>query len=203
MATELPFVSESQRMTLAIRMLRFEARTRTIRLATRLSDDQIRRVYHQAGLSSATSRHRGRSPSSAMQFTRSSAAQLESSIFAGVLMKHGLLKGRRPRPWLHNALHYAQRFCDAYADYLQLSQAEPLSFEQAWYLARLLAARGDLYLQRCPRCDGYFVRDTTTVLKDQCPLCWLREQPQRSKPALRPPRRQIAAARATAAVMSM
>jgi hypothetical protein len=182
MAELVSMSDEAARVAVAARMLGFEARTRTIRLATRLSDDQIRRLYHQ--VRAAASRHRGRSPSSVLQYTRNFAAQLESSIFSGVLVKHGLLKGRRPRPWLHNALQYAQRFCDAYADYLQLAHQEVLSFEQAWFLARALAARGELYLQRCPRCVGYFVRDTSTVLKDQCPLCQLREQPARSKPLL-------------------
>lgn len=181
MKEELPIVSEAARLAVAMRMLGFEARTRTIRLATHLSDDQIRRLYHQAGLSVASNRHRGRSPSSATQYTRSMAVQLESSIFSGVLVRHGLLKGRRPRPWLHNGLQYAQRFCDAYADYLHIAQLDRLSFEQAWFLARNLAAHGDLYLQNCPRCTSYFVRDTSTVLKDQCPLCLLREQPASSR----------------------
>jgi Flagellar transcriptional activator (FlhC) len=168
--------SEAARFTVALRMLMFEARTRTIRLATGLSDEQIRRLYHQTGISAASSRHRGKSPSNALQYTRNLAAQLESSIVAGVLVKHGLLKGRRPRPWLHDGLQYAQRFCDAYSEYLRMVNQDALSFEQCWYLARSLAARGQLYLQHCPRCASHFVRDTSTVLKGKCPLCHLREQ---------------------------
>lgn len=172
---ELQAANEAARFAVALRMLMFEARTRTIRLATGLSDEQIRRLYHQGGISAASSRHRGRSPSNALQYTRNLAAQLESSIVAGVLVKHGLLKGRRPRPWLHDGLQYALRFCEAYAEYLRMAQHEALNFDQCWYLARTLAARGELYLQHCPRCASYFVRDTSTVLKSQCPLCYLRE----------------------------
>lgn len=168
--------NEAVRFAVALRMLLFEARTRTIRLATGLSDEQIRRLYHQAGISAASSRHRGRSPSNVLQYTRTLAAQLESSIVAGVLVKHGLLKGRRPRAWLHDGLQYAQRFCDAYAEYLRMAHHDALNFEQCWYLARGLAARGALYLQHCVRCAGYFVRDNSTVLRNQCPLCHLREQ---------------------------
>lgn len=176
---ELQAASEAARFAVALRMLMFEARTRTIRLATGLSDEQIRRLYHQAGISAASSRHRGRSPSNALQYTRNLAAQLESSIFSGVLVKHGLLKGRRPRPWLHDGLQYALRFCDAYAEYLRMAHHDALNFEQCWYLARSLAARGELYLQHCPRCTSHFVRDTSTVLKGDCPLCHLREQSAR------------------------
>ncbi len=176
MAAQIDLAGEAQRLAVAMRMLKFEARTRTIRLATQLSDDQIRRLYHQGGVAMTGSRHRGRSPSNALQYTRNAAAQLESSIFSGVLVKHGLLKGRRPKPWLHNALQYAQRFCDAYAEYQPMAQQEALNFEQAWFLARSLAARAELYLQRCTQCTGHFVRDTSTVLKHQCPLCQLRDR---------------------------
>ncbi len=167
---------EAARFSVAVRMLMFEARTRTIRLATGLSDEQIRRLFHQGSALNGSSRHRGRSPSNARQYTRSLAAQLESSIFCGVLVRHGLLKGRRPRPWLHDGLQYAQRFCDAYAEYLRMAHHDALNFEQCWYLARCLAARRELYLQHCPRCASHFVRDTSTVLKGECPLCHLREQ---------------------------
>ena len=176
MAAQLDLAGEAERLAVAMRMLKFEARTRTIRLATQLSDDQIRRLYRHGDIAENSSRHRGRSPSSALQYTRSAAAQLESSIFCGVLVKHGLLKGRRPKPWLYDALQYAQRFCDAYAEYLPLAQQESLNFEQAWFLARSLAARAELYLQKCAQCAGHFVRDHSTVLKHRCPLCRLRER---------------------------
>jgi hypothetical protein len=167
--------SEAERDAAALRMLKFEARTRTIRLATGMTEEQIRRLYHRAAIAKTSNRHRGRSPSSAAQFTRNHAAQLESSIISGVLIKHGLLKGRRPKPWLNLGVQYALLFCDAYAEYRQIADAA-MSFEQAWYFARCLAARGEIYLQHCERCNSYFVRDLTTVLKHQCPVCKLREQ---------------------------
>lgn len=191
--TKLLPASEAERDAVALRMLKFEARTRTIRLAAGLSEEYIRRLYHKAAIAKTTSRHRGRSPSSVAQFTRNHAAQLESSIMSGVLITHGLLKGRRPKPWLHIGLQYARLFCDAYADYLHLAQGEALNFEQAWYFARCLAARGEIYLQHCGRCTSHFVRDTSTVLKHQCPVCQQREQQAsttntkpRRKPAAKP-----------------
>ncbi len=173
--------TQLERETVALHMIRYEARTRTIRLATRLTEDQIRRLYRQARLgvtAEKAQRHRGRSPTQALQYTRNLATQLEASILAGVLAKHGMLRGRRDKPWLNNSLHYAQRFCVAYGDYQPLASHEPLNFEQAWHFARSLAARAELYLQRCTRCASHFVRDTTTVLKGQCPFCQLRDQPR-------------------------
>ena len=173
---------QQQRMATAIQMIRYEARTRTIRLATRLTEDQIRRLYRQARLmgGAEATRHRGRSPTQALQYTKNVGAQLEASILASVLTKHAMLRGRREKPWLSNSLHYAQRFCVAYGEYLPLAQQQPLNFEQAWHFARTLAARSELYLQRCARCASHFVRDTSTILHGQCPFCRLREQLPRS-----------------------
>jgi hypothetical protein len=175
--------TQLEREAVAVQMIRLEARTRTIRLATRLTEDQIRRLYRQARLGAAdkTPRHRGRSPTQALQYTRNLTTQLEASILAGVLAKHGMLRGRRDKPWLSNSVHYAQRFCVAYDDYLPLALQQPLNFEQAWHFARSLAARTELYLQRCARCASHFVRDTATVLKSQCPFCRLREQAPRTR----------------------
>lgn len=181
---EIFSAAEAERTTVALRMIGFEARTRTIRLSTRLTDDQIRRLYRhycRTKPNSITSRHRGRSPTQALQFTRNSAAQLESSILASVLTAHGLLKGLRPKPWLSNSLQYARRFCEAYERYLELSEHEPLTFEQAWYFARMLAARSELFLQRCKHCGSHYIGDTHTVVKRECPVCKLREKIAKEK----------------------
>jgi len=64
---------ERQRMELALRMLRHEARTRTIRGYTGLSDDRIRKLY-RSYLGDARRqhpRHRGKSPHQISYFTRS------------------------------------------------------------------------------------------------------------------------------------
>ncbi len=182
MADDLDAAHAAERLAVAMRMLRFAARTSTIYQATGLSDEQIRRLYHRGDLAGVSNRHRGRSPSSASQFTRTLTAQLQSSIFSGALMHHGLIKGRRARPWLDNALQYAARFCDAYTEYLQIAEQDALGFDHAWYLARTLAVPGELYLQRCCRCASHFVRDHGTVLRQHCPFCQLRELTARSKP---------------------
>jgi hypothetical protein len=168
------------RLAIASQMIRYQARTRTIRLATSLTEDQIRRLYRQArqtGSTTCAQRHRGRSPSQALQYTRSAGAQLEASILASVLAKHALLRSQQDQPWLRDGLQYAQRFCRAFGDYLLLAQQQPpLTFDHTWHLARTLAARNELYLQHCARCDSYFVRDRATVLKSQCPICRLHER---------------------------
>ncbi|MGC3981468.1 MAG: FlhC family transcriptional regulator [Steroidobacteraceae bacterium] len=171
---ELHLIDEVQRLAVTLRMIKFEARTSTIRRATQLSDERIRRLYRDQNVSTIQ-RHRGRSPSSAGQYTRNYAMQLESSILSGVLVKRGLLRGHHAKHWLCGESGYAQCFCDAYEEYLPMAYGAALSFEQAWYFAYKLAAHEELYLQYCSRCKGHFVRDAATVLRHRCPLCQLRE----------------------------
>lgn len=170
--------TQAEREAVAEQMIRFEARTSTIRQATRLTEDQVRRLYRQVRLThgAPAQRHRGRSPTQPQQYTRNLATQMEASILAGTLVKHGLMRGRREKAWLGNALLYAQRFCAAYAEYLPAALQQPLNFEQAWHFALVLGKRTELYLQLCRRCNLHFVRDAATVLKAQCPFCATREQ---------------------------
>ncbi|MGD9841319.1 MAG: hypothetical protein AB7F79_00395 [Steroidobacteraceae bacterium] len=165
------------RLEIATQMICYEARTSTIRLATGLTEDQIRRLYRLArkvGSVTLIQRHRGRSPTRAAQYTRNAGAQLEASILASVLAKHALLRdqyGSRSRN-----VYYAQRFCTAYGEYLLLAHQQPLTFEQAWHFAHTLVARRELYLQHCARCASHFVRNNATVLRGQCPFCRLHER---------------------------
>src|SRR6202008_2175354 len=86
---------ERLRMELALRFLRHEARTQTIRAWTGLSDDRIRKLY-RSYLSQAPRqlpRHRGKSPHQVAYFTRSQQLQLESAVLASML---SLLRGIPP-----------------------------------------------------------------------------------------------------------
>lgn len=63
--TDNRYSGEKQQFELALRMIQHEARTRTIRLCTGLSDDRIRKVYTTYFRNSgdmAVKRRRGKSP---------------------------------------------------------------------------------------------------------------------------------------------
>ena len=64
---------ERLRMELALRFLRYEARTQTIRAWTGLSDDRIRKLYRSylGEAQRLLPRHRGKSPHQTAYFTRS------------------------------------------------------------------------------------------------------------------------------------
>src|SRR5262245_61186958 len=76
------------RFDLALRMIRHEARTCTIRAWTGLTDDRIRKLYRTYLLNQPATpvrRHRGKSPRRVDYFLRSPELQFESATLASIL----------------------------------------------------------------------------------------------------------------------
>lgn len=84
---------ERARMELALRFLRHEARTHTIRTWTGLSDDRIRKLYrsYMSHARGHLPRHRGKSPHQVAYFTRSLRLQQETAVLASVLSLLGVV----------------------------------------------------------------------------------------------------------------
>lgn len=176
MKREVTAAVEAGRTEIAIRMIEWRARTRTIMTATGLSEDQVRRLYRQYCRGQVAERQRGRSPTLVTAYVRTQAQRYEASLLAGVLLVHGLFVGFKPKAWHGKPLLYAERFCDAYVEYLPLALYPPLGFEQAWYLARNLATLSGVSLKPCRACGAHFVRDDSDVRRQACPFCRQREQ---------------------------
>src|SRR2546421_12429487 len=84
---------ERARMELALRFLRHEARTQTIRAWPGLSDARTRKLY-RSYMSQARRylpRHRGKSPHQVAYFTRSLRLQQETAVLASVLSLLGVV----------------------------------------------------------------------------------------------------------------
>lgn len=159
---------------LALRMIAHEARTCTIREFTGLTDDRVRKLYRTyLGPLSSVRRRRGKSPRQVEFFTRNLAALLESSCLAGLLYSQGVIPARAGVS-VHPSIELGTRFCDAYENYLQLLNSSQLSFEHAWCLVKLLAARKELTLMRCPECRGHHIADPIIRARHSCPLCKIR-----------------------------
>src|SRR5277367_4883405 len=82
------------RLDIALRFIRHEARTRTIRTWTGLTDDRIRKLYrfYVNDLSGAGPvRHRGKSPQQVAFFTRSTRARQETALLASLCCLNGVL----------------------------------------------------------------------------------------------------------------
>ncbi|MET0659152.1 MAG: FlhC family transcriptional regulator [Steroidobacteraceae bacterium] len=170
---------------LALRMIGHEARTCTIRAFTGLTDDRIRKLFHTyVGPRSTVRRRRGKSPRQVEFFTRNLAALLESSCLAGLLYSQDVIPSDAGAG-LHPSLELGTRFCDAYENYLQLVSSSQMSFEHAWCLAQLLAARKEVTLMECIRCRGHHIADPIIHSKYSCPLCKIRHTPLEQIPSIK------------------
>ena len=82
------YFRDRERHDLALRMIRHEARTCTIRECTGLTDDRIRRLYktYAGHMKSAPARKRGKSPRQVSFFTRNAQGQFEASLLASMFI---------------------------------------------------------------------------------------------------------------------
>ncbi len=176
--TEHRYTRDLLRFDLALRMIRHEARTCTIRLCTGLTDDRIRKLYRSYITASpegrTVRRKRGKSPQQVTFFIRNTVTQLEASLLAGIFAALGLLPTSRDGTSTQRTLEFGELFCDAFETYQQSWRGSHLSFEHAWFLLRALANGEDLKVERCPVCGGAFVRDALAIAPSRCPLCRLK-----------------------------
>ena len=174
--TDDRYIRDRQRFDLAVRMIRHEARTCTIRLWTGLTDDRIRKLYRSyvAAHGSTVKRHRGRSPSQSAFFVRNLETRRQTAALAGLYAMLGLLQGAGSdaRPGgTSGALRWGWLFCRAYETYLALHRPQRISFEHAWYLLHVLKRNAELRPQTCPICQGFMVADTLRARGGVCTYC--------------------------------
>jgi hypothetical protein len=163
------------RLDLALRFIRHEARTQTIRAWTGLSDDRIRKLYrsysNEPGI--AVSRPRGKSPQQAALFTRSPKLKEESSLLAslcsllGALPRAGTAVSRQT---LAN-LSRGELLCQAFEIYRDLVADPRISFENLVFLVRALAEGEELALAGCEDCGALTVVDRITFKAHRCLHC--------------------------------
>lgn len=176
-ATDNRYATEREKFDLAIRLIRHEARTGTIRTFTGFSEDRIRKIfvtYFSPG-PDAIRRRRGKTPTQIAPFVRNARRQGEASLLAGLFIRAGAatfdLHGRTSRdPGLDN-LHFGQRFCAAFECYRGLQPDPQLTFEWAWNLYRSLVTRRELHLAFCAICDAAYIDDAYALNLARCPYC--------------------------------
>src|ERR1700753_1856369 len=133
------YTRDRERMDLALRLIRHEARTHTIRQWTGLSDDRIRKLYHSYALDGRDRvfRHRGKSPRQAAFFFRNPEVNFQAAQLASLLVQHGFLRGAAIRVesrYRVGSLDSGALFCSAYEPYTDLHAPALISFEPAWFL---------------------------------------------------------------------
>ncbi len=176
--TDDRYAGERRQFELALRMIGHEARTRTIRECTGLSDDRIRKLYstyfRNAGRA-GIKRRRGTSPRQVQHYVKSPANQLQATTLvalycAGLLLRVDDENGVHscwPRP----DVDFGHRLCRAYETYLVLHEEAKLSFEWAWNLLHCNAWNDELYLAVFDHCDARYVQDAYALDNRTCPAC--------------------------------
>lgn len=183
--TDDRYTRDRQRLDLAIRMIRHEARTQTIRTWTGLTDDRIRKLYrtyvqshgHEAA---AVRRHRGKSPRQSAFFLRNVETRREAASLAGLFTLLGLLQNaaRDVRAGTQAALRWGDLFCRVYETYRALHRSHRISFEHACHLLHALERRAELAVDACPSCDALMVVD---MLRARTPVCAWCEHERRAR----------------------
>ncbi len=189
---------ERARMELALRFLRHEARTQTIRAWTGLSDDRIRKLY-RSYMSQARRhlpRHRGKSPHQVAYFTRSLRLQEETALLASVLSLLGVVPastaatpvaavaagGARATAAGNAAATLAggaplpgvmrgELLCQAFEAFRLLLPSAQISFEHAVFLATALTRGDQLRLGDCGGCGSLMVLERFRLPTARCPHC--------------------------------
>ena len=172
------YFRDRQRHDLALRMIRHEARTHTIRSCTGLTDDRIRRLFKTFARHHATAavrRRRGKSPRQIAYFTRNIRMQFEASCLSSVFAAFDLLRTPRTNARGDGSLEYGERFCDAFETHQQLVRDARISFEHAWFLLHLLSRGVSLQAVRCRHCGSRYLHDQLNAAARRCPFCEVKE----------------------------
>jgi hypothetical protein len=155
---------DRMRLDLALRFMRHEARTHTIRKWTGLTDDRIRKLYRSYFMDASrhVTRHRGKSPQQASFFMRSPRIQQETSVLAslycllGVMPSNFVVDTTHPIPGVARG----ERLCQAFEAYCALVPSSQISFEHAVLLVNALARGDELKISGCTDCGGLAVVDS-------------------------------------------
>jgi transcriptional activator FlhC len=182
--TDNRYAGEKQQFELALRMIHHEARTRTIRECTGLSDDRIRKVYttyfRDTG-QNTVKRRRGKSPQQIGFFVRTPQNQLEATTLVALYCASLLLRvdgaNKVHTCWPRPDVEYGHRVCRAFETYLLLHPDPSLNFEWAWNLLQNITRNDELYLALCRSCGGKYIQDTYALDGRTCPSCALSDPP--------------------------
>jgi len=165
---------ERLRFHVALHFIRLEARTRTIRVWTGLSDDRIRKLYRSYLADApgrALTRHRGKSPQRIAVFLRSARLRQEAAVLASLCRLLGALPDKPASALPIPSLTRAQLLCQAYEVYRGLLGTPLLGFEHAVCLLTALSRGDELVWGPCPQCQALLVLDRWSLQSPLCAAC--------------------------------
>ena len=188
--TDDRYAREREQFELALRMIGHEARTRTIKACTGLSDDRIRKLYATYFRDSGRTdikRRRGKSPQQVTRFVKNPEYQLQATTLLGLFSLGLLLRIDSDRrvhaKWPRPGVEYGHRLCRAFETYRTLFEQPLLSFEWAWNLINNIAYNDELFVSACRLCEAPYVQDAFAIDPRVCPACALGRETHHGKPS--------------------
>ena len=174
--TDDRYAGERSQFELALRMIGHEARTRTIKQCTGLSDDRIRKLYstYFRGRTDIR-RRRGKSPRQVQYYVKNPVHQLQATTLVALFCAGFLIRidedDKVHASWPRPDVEYGHRVCRAYESYLLLHDDAALNFEWAWNLLQCITYNDELYLAACDGCGARYVQDAYALDNRTCPTC--------------------------------
>jgi hypothetical protein len=173
------YMRDRSRIELALRFIHFEARTRTIRVWTGLTDDRIRKLYRtyvQESGPACVARHRGKSPSQASFFMRSASLRRETAVLSSILALYGVVPAAQARPGSGPGAELASVtrgsvLCEAYETYRALVATPSITFEHAVHLVKALTRGDELRIHHCISCSALLIADRVLLRAPTCTDC--------------------------------
>jgi hypothetical protein len=167
---------DRQRYDLALRFIQHEARTRTIRTWTGLTDDRIRKLYRSyvaEDCETPLTRHRGKSPQQTGFFVRSPTMRQETAVLASVCYLLGVMPSNLVNDAQRSVpgMQRGEALCEAFETYLRLVPGARISFEHAVFLVVALSRGDELRAGPCADCSGLIVLDRYTPTMRRCLAC--------------------------------
>jgi hypothetical protein len=173
--TDDRYTRDRLRFDLALRLIRHEARTCTIRRWTGLTDDRIRKLYKsyiEHSGDCTLRRHRGKSPRQPAYFTRNPEIRLQTASLASFLCQLGLLQpAEAGAPGDLGRLRWGERFCEAYEGFVQQHRRPQIGFEHACFLQRALERQRELCIDDCAECGALLVLPAFAARPADCSFC--------------------------------
>jgi hypothetical protein len=167
---------DRQRHDLALRFIQHEARTRTIRTWTGLTDDRIRKLCRSCsdgGDQAPPTRHRGKSPQQCGFFVRTPGMRQETAVLASVCYLLGVvpLSQVADAARLLPGMQRGEALCAAFETYRRLIPSARISFEHAVFLVMALARGDELRAAHCADCTGLIVIYLYSPAAGRCLAC--------------------------------
>jgi hypothetical protein len=165
-----------RRYSLAMRLIRHEARTQTIIAWSGLSMYRIRTLYRAYGTgheNPGVLRPRGRPPHQLSFFWRSARLASEAATLAGIARLLNVFPANpahdAPEPL--NSLQRGEGVCAAYELFHAYIPAPEISIDHAFLLVSALSRGDEVRLGHCVACDGLILVDCLKPPRQTCAYC--------------------------------